>query len=80
MTDAPASTGLRLEVVVTAVAVLPSAVITTRPLPELLPVAVVAVMAAVVAGVLVGTRRNHEVSAGHESAEERTLAFVGEEV
>jgi len=37
-------------------------------------------MAAVVAGVLVGTRRNHEVSAGNESAEERTLAFVGEEV
>jgi hypothetical protein len=37
-------------------------------------------MGAVVAGVLVGTRRNHAVSAGNETAEERTLEFVGEEV
>jgi hypothetical protein len=33
----------------------------------------------VVAGVLVGTRRHHEVSAENESLE-RTLEFVGEEV
>jgi EmrB/QacA subfamily drug resistance transporter len=41
--------------------------------------ALLVAMAAVVAGVLVGTRRNHEVSAGYESVE-RTLEFVGEEV
>jgi hypothetical protein len=37
-------------------------------------------MAAVVAGVLVGARRSHEVPVGSEGAEERTLEFVDEEI
>jgi hypothetical protein len=41
--------------------------------------ALLVAMAAVVAGVLVGTRSSHQATLGSETAEERTLEFVGEE-